>query len=108
MTVFFFLNRAEGSSKVQSRIEQQQQQIRNSTKTPNNIKNSPPKDKMFPSSPMDDIERGKLHCLETLLLTKIFLKAERVLVWDWLQKSDLASTLPPCFGSSGSKAVFET
>ncbi|OXB81615.1 UNVERIFIED_CONTAM: hypothetical protein H355_008777 [Colinus virginianus] len=49
--------RAEGSSKVQSRIEQQQQQIRNSAKTPNNIKNSPPKDKMFPSSPMDDIER---------------------------------------------------
>ncbi|XP_010220307.1 PREDICTED: ELL-associated factor 2 [Tinamus guttatus] len=51
--------RAEGSSKVQSRIEQQQQQMRNATKIPNNVKNSPPKEKMFPSSPMDDIERGK-------------------------------------------------
>ncbi|KGL82329.1 ELL-associated factor 2, partial [Tinamus guttatus] len=49
--------RAEGSSKVQSRIEQQQQQMRNATKIPNNVKNSPPKEKMFPSSPMDDIER---------------------------------------------------
>lgn len=35
--------------------------MRNATKVPNNVKNSPPKDKMFPSSPMDDIERGKLH-----------------------------------------------
>ncbi|XP_019409893.1 PREDICTED: ELL-associated factor 2 [Crocodylus porosus] len=49
--------RAEGSSKVQSRIEQQQQQMRNASKTPNNVKNSPPKEKMSPSSPMDDIER---------------------------------------------------
>ncbi|XP_006028110.1 ELL-associated factor 2 [Alligator sinensis] len=48
--------RAEGSSKVQSRIEQQQQQMRNANKTPN-VKNSPPKEKMSPSSPMDDIER---------------------------------------------------
>lgn len=53
--------RAEGSSKVQSRIEQQQQQMRNATKIPNNIKNSPSKEKTFPPSPMDDIERGKLH-----------------------------------------------
>lgn len=54
-------HRAEGSSKVQSRIEQQQQQMRNATKVPNNVKSSPSKEKTFPSSPMDDIERGKLH-----------------------------------------------
>ncbi|XP_075412453.1 ELL-associated factor 2 isoform X2 [Tenrec ecaudatus] len=49
--------RVEGSSKIQSRIEQQQQQIRNSTRTPNFVKYSPSKDKMSPESPMDDIER---------------------------------------------------
>ncbi|XP_042637331.1 ELL-associated factor 2 [Orycteropus afer afer] len=49
--------RFEGSSKIQSRIEQQQQQMRNSSRTPNLIKHSPPKDKMSPASPMDDIER---------------------------------------------------
>uniref|UniRef100_K7FD19 ELL associated factor 2 n=2 Tax=Pelodiscus sinensis TaxID=13735 RepID=K7FD19_PELSI len=31
--------------------------MRNANKTPNNVKNSPPKEKMSPSSPMDDIER---------------------------------------------------
>ncbi|XP_029461068.1 ELL-associated factor 2 [Rhinatrema bivittatum] len=51
--------RAEGSSKVQSRIEQQQQLMRNASKTPNNVKNSPPKEKS-PVSPMDDIERELL------------------------------------------------
>lgn len=35
--------------------------MRNATKVPNNVKNSPTKEKTFPSSPMDDIERGKLH-----------------------------------------------
>ncbi|XP_069472794.1 ELL-associated factor 2 [Ambystoma mexicanum] len=49
--------RAEGSSKIQSRIEQQQQQMRTATKTPTSAKNSPPKEKMSPASPMDDIER---------------------------------------------------
>ncbi|XP_040296214.1 ELL-associated factor 2 [Bufo bufo] len=43
--------RAEGSSKVQSRIEQQQQQMRNASKTPTGGKTS------SPTSPMDDIER---------------------------------------------------
>ncbi|KAM9032156.1 ELL-associated factor 2 [Sarcophilus harrisii] len=49
--------RAEGSSKIQSRLEQQQQQMRNAVKTSNNMKHSPPKEKMSPESPMDDIER---------------------------------------------------
>lgn len=39
--------------------------MRNATKIPNNVKNSPPKEKMFPSSPMDDIERGKVHWCES-------------------------------------------
>ncbi|KAL7991798.1 hypothetical protein Chor_016054 [Crotalus horridus] len=50
--------RGEGSSKVQSRIEQQQQQLmKHTNKMPNNHKSSPPKEKMSPPSPMDDIER---------------------------------------------------
>ncbi|KAM4698564.1 ELL-associated factor 2 [Rhinophrynus dorsalis] len=49
--------RAEGSSKIQSRIEQQQQQMRNANKTPTSGKNSSPTGKMSPTSPMDDIER---------------------------------------------------
>lgn len=49
--------RFEGSSKIQYRIEQQQQQMRNSARTPNLIKHSPSEDKMSPASPMDDIER---------------------------------------------------
>nr|XP_033800737.1 ELL-associated factor 2 [Geotrypetes seraphini] len=48
--------RAEGSSKIQSRIEQQQQLMRNANKTPNNVKTSPPKEKS-PVAPMDDIEK---------------------------------------------------
>ncbi|XP_071394949.1 ELL-associated factor 2 isoform X2 [Centroberyx affinis] len=61
--------RAEGSSKIQSRLEQQtsrlSQQIKSgnsgsSNKTPSGSKSSPPKEKMSPASPMDDIERGKL------------------------------------------------
>ncbi|XP_076974299.1 ELL-associated factor 2 isoform X3 [Tamandua tetradactyla] len=51
------LRRVEGSSKIQYRLEQQQQQMRNSAKTPNLVKRSPSKDKMSPASPMDDIER---------------------------------------------------
>ncbi|NXA46704.1 EAF2 factor, partial [Nothocercus julius] len=58
--------RAEGSSKVQSRFEQQQQQMRNATKIPNNVKNSPPKERMFPSSPMDDIERAEASIMDQL------------------------------------------
>ncbi|XP_071394948.1 ELL-associated factor 2 isoform X1 [Centroberyx affinis] len=58
--------RAEGSSKIQSRLEQQtsrlSQQIKSgnsgsSNKTPSGSKSSPPKEKMSPASPMDDIER---------------------------------------------------
>ncbi|XP_045857945.1 ELL-associated factor 2 [Meles meles] len=49
--------RVEGSSKIQYRIEQQQQQMRNSARTPNLVKHSPSEDKMSPTSPMDDIER---------------------------------------------------
>ncbi|KAM8934676.1 ELL-associated factor 2 [Pelodytes ibericus] len=48
--------RAEGSSKVQSRIEQQQQQMRSANK-PSSGKSSPPTEKMSPTSPMDDIQR---------------------------------------------------
>ncbi|NXC44194.1 EAF2 factor, partial [Penelope pileata] len=80
--------RAEGSSKVQSRIEQQQQQIRNATKIPNNIKNSPPKEKMFPSSPMDDIERE--------------LKAEASIM-DQLSSSDSSSDSKSSSSSSSSE-----
>ncbi|VFV33410.1 ell-associated factor 2-like [Lynx pardinus] len=49
--------RVEGSSKIQYRIEQQQQQMRNSARTPNLVKHSPSENKMSPASPMDDIER---------------------------------------------------
>ncbi|NXD64228.1 EAF2 factor, partial [Eolophus roseicapillus] len=80
--------RAEGSSKVQSRIEQQQQQMRNAAKVPNNIKNSPPKEKMFPSSPMDDIERE--------------LKAEASIM-DQLSSSDSSSDSKSSSSSSSSE-----
>ncbi|KAM6467520.1 ELL-associated factor 2 [Liasis olivaceus] len=49
--------RGEGSSKVQSRIEQQQQLMKHANKMPNSNKSSPPKEKMSPPYPMDDIER---------------------------------------------------
>ncbi|XP_077176654.1 ELL-associated factor 2 [Paroedura picta] len=49
--------RGEGSSKVQSRIEQQQQLMRNANKISNSVKYSTPKEKMSPTSSMDDIER---------------------------------------------------
>ncbi|XP_012874952.1 PREDICTED: ELL-associated factor 2 [Dipodomys ordii] len=49
--------RGEGSSKIQYRIEQQQQQMWNSTRTPNFVKHSPSEDKMSSPSLMDDIER---------------------------------------------------
>lgn len=55
--------RAEGSSKIQSRLEQQtsrlSQQMKSGSgnKVPSSTKSSPPKEKMSPSSPMDDIER---------------------------------------------------
>ncbi|XP_048341573.1 ELL-associated factor 2 isoform X1 [Sphaerodactylus townsendi] len=49
--------RGEGSSKVQSRIEQQQQLMRSANKISNSVKCSTPKEKMSPTSPMDDIER---------------------------------------------------
>lgn len=62
--------RAEGSSKIHSRLEQQtsrlsqQQQVKSnnssSSKTSASSKNSPPKDKTSPASPMDDIERGNM------------------------------------------------
>ncbi|XP_027441375.1 ELL-associated factor 2 [Zalophus californianus] len=49
--------RVEGSSKIQYRLEQQQQHLRTSSRTPNLVKHSPSEDKMSPASPMDDIER---------------------------------------------------
>ncbi|KAM5152452.1 ELL-associated factor 2 [Mantella aurantiaca] len=51
--------RAEGSSKIQSRIEQQQQQMRiaSKTPTPTSGKSSSPLGKLSPTSPIDDIER---------------------------------------------------
>lgn len=59
--------RAEGSSKIQSRLEQQtsrlsQQMKSNNSSTDRNksstsSKSSPPKEKTSPASPMDDIER---------------------------------------------------
>ncbi|KAH0621295.1 hypothetical protein JD844_022431 [Phrynosoma platyrhinos] len=49
--------RGEGSSKVQTRIEQQQQLMRNANKIPNSVKCSPQKEKMSPPCLMDDIER---------------------------------------------------
>lgn len=49
--------RVEGSSKIQYRIEQQQQQMWNSARTPNLVKHSPCEEKMSPTSLMDDIER---------------------------------------------------
>ncbi|XP_062033009.1 ELL-associated factor 2 [Lepus europaeus] len=49
--------RVEGSSKIQYRVEHHQQQIRNSSKTPNLTKLSPPEDEVSPESSMDDIEK---------------------------------------------------
>ncbi|KAI7808895.1 ELL-associated factor 2 [Triplophysa rosa] len=55
--------RAEGSSKIQSRLEQQtnrlSQQIKSGSgnRVQSSTKTSPPKEKMSPSSPMDEIER---------------------------------------------------
>lgn len=57
--------RAEGSSKIHSRLEQQtsrlSQQMRSSSgsssKTSTSSKGSPPKEKTSPASPLDDIER---------------------------------------------------
>lgn len=60
-------SRAEGSSKIHSRLEQQtsrlSQQMRSnnsgsSNKSSASSKSSPPKEKTSPASPMDDIERG--------------------------------------------------
>ncbi|XP_060226329.1 ELL-associated factor 2 isoform X2 [Meriones unguiculatus] len=50
--------RVEGSSKIQYRLEQQQQQMRNPPRTSNFVPHSPLEDKMSPTSLMDDIERG--------------------------------------------------
>ncbi|KAM5281842.1 ELL-associated factor 2 [Ctenodactylus gundi] len=49
--------RVEGSSKVHCQVEQQQQQMRNSTRTPSLVKYAPSEDQVSPSSLMDDIER---------------------------------------------------
>ncbi|XP_062390946.1 ELL-associated factor 2 [Sardina pilchardus] len=55
--------RAEGSSKIQSRLDQQtsrlSQQLKpgGSSKASSSSKSSPPKEKLSPASPMDDIER---------------------------------------------------
>ncbi|KAA0715821.1 ELL-associated factor 2 [Triplophysa tibetana] len=55
--------RAEGSSKIQSRIElqtnrlSQQMKSGSGNRVQSSTKSSPPKEKMSPSSPMDEIER---------------------------------------------------
>uniref|UniRef100_A0A3Q3EBT7 ELL associated factor 2 n=1 Tax=Labrus bergylta TaxID=56723 RepID=A0A3Q3EBT7_9LABR len=48
--------RAEGSSKIHSRMEQQTSRLSHN-KTSTSSKSSPPKEKTSPASPMDDIER---------------------------------------------------
>lgn len=68
--------RFEGSSKIQYRIEQQQQQMRNSARTPNLIKHSPSEDKMSPASPMDDIERGKVYVYVMSLYKKLLINVK--------------------------------
>ncbi|EDM11265.1 ELL associated factor 2, isoform CRA_b [Rattus norvegicus] len=50
--------RGEGSSKIQCRLEQQQQQMWNPPRTSNLVQHSPSEDKLSPTSLMDDIERG--------------------------------------------------
>lgn len=64
-----YILRAEGSSKIHSRLEQQtsrlSQQIKSNNSSSSNkssscSKSSPPKEKTSPSSPMDDIERGDM------------------------------------------------
>lgn len=66
IVIFPFPYRAEGSSKIQSRLEQQTSRLSQQMKTgsgnkaPSSTKSSPPKEKMSPSSPMDDIERGSM------------------------------------------------
>lgn len=49
--------RGEGSSKIQCRLEQQQQQMWNPPRTSNLVQHSPSEDKLSPTSLMDDIER---------------------------------------------------
>ncbi|XP_052014339.1 ELL-associated factor 2 isoform X1 [Apodemus sylvaticus] len=49
--------RVEGSSKIQYRLEKQQQQMWNLPRTSNLVQLSPSEDKMSPMSLMDDIER---------------------------------------------------
>lgn len=78
----FCLNtcRAEGSSKIQSRLEQQtnrlSQQMKsgNGSKAPQtSSKSSPPKEKMSPASPMDDIEKGNVFmCMNSCLCSFCF------------------------------------
>lgn len=64
--MFLCEHRAEGSSKIQSRLEQQTTRLSQQTKSgnggkaPSNSKSSPAKEKLSPASPMDDIERGNL------------------------------------------------
>ncbi|EDK97937.1 ELL associated factor 2, isoform CRA_b, partial [Mus musculus] len=50
--------RVEGSSRIQYRLEQQQQQMWNLPRTSNLVQHSPSEEKMSPTSLMDDIERG--------------------------------------------------
>lgn len=78
-------SRAEGSSKIHSRMEQQtsrlgQQMKSNSSSSGSSgggskslaaSKSSPPKGKTSPTSPLDDIEKGGNFCLPTYLLAFI-------------------------------------
>lgn len=71
LILYMCIPRAEGSSKIHSRLEQQTSRLSQQMKTNNNIsgssnktsassKSSPPKEKTSPASPMDDIERGNM------------------------------------------------
>lgn len=87
--LYVFIPRAEGSSKIHSRLEQQTsrftQQMRStnsssssSNKSSTSSKSSPPKEKTSPASPMDDIERGDM-VLGEISSTEVTLNLLRIL-----------------------------
>lgn len=79
-----WISRAEGSSKIHSRLEQQtsrlSQQVKNNSTSSNSSNNksstssksSPIKEKTSPASPMDDIERGNKLSPVTFSLQTFF------------------------------------
>lgn len=93
LLILLFVCRAEGSSKIHSRLEQQtsrlgQQMKSNGSSSSNNksfpsSKTSPPKGKASPNSPMDDIERGVVRQNVSLLLA--FIARLHLCVGVWIQ-----------------------